>query len=144
MPTLTLWALYLTLFITIRFNLNAAFDCYIYNWWLELSWEDRYVLYCKCTLYIFSMLEGLCQYFTFKKVYFFCNKMLNAQLLAGCKASFARKNKAENPGSARLWKRWVTESKHGFHLYLEIFFYNCWCWQKHSIIILIAIKLFLK
>lgn len=46
--------------LLVRFNLDAAFVCYSYNWWLELSREDRNILHCKCSLCIFSMLEGLC------------------------------------------------------------------------------------
>lgn len=41
-------------------NVDAAFDSYIYNRWLELPGEDRYILYRQCPVHIFSVLEGLC------------------------------------------------------------------------------------
>lgn len=38
--------------------LCAVIDYNFFYWWSELSREDGYVLYCKCSIYILSMLEG--------------------------------------------------------------------------------------
>ena len=97
------------------FNLNAAFVRYIDNWWLKLSREDKYILCCKCP-YVFSACWKVCVYLHVSKSLFAscATKCLVLEPLVGCKASCARKDKAENPGYSGLWERWVTEGKHAF------------------------------
>jgi hypothetical protein len=43
--------------------------------------------------------------------------------LEGCKASFARKNKKENPSAARLWERGITQGNDKSIINLSYFSY---------------------
>lgn len=36
----------------------AVFNCYIYDRWSELSWENRDIFHSECTIYFFGVLEG--------------------------------------------------------------------------------------
>lgn len=90
--------------------LITDFDCNICCWWFELSWKGRELLYCKCSIYILSLLEGMIPKISVVLVIFwfsFWRPSSHLVLLLGCETSVARQDEKEGSCFAWFWERWA-------------------------------------
>lgn len=106
LPKLILYTLYLTLFGTFCLILMQLLS--VISTIDDLNYPEKTDTYYVVNApYVFSACWKVCVYLRVSKSLFAscATKSLMLEPLVGCKASCARKDKAENPGSSGLWER---------------------------------------